>query len=605
VTVHGLPASEYFNLLCDDKGLPFSTAHALAREHNDQCLDDLPCRGESECPAIAQWEGIPRDDDGEPAVDVVHATHPFAYVPSLRAHTNVVLDEQPDFRVDVDDLGQDRIRRMVNAYLQEIDAPVSTWEAFIYLAEVEGGRSDAAAERDALDDKIGEEPRREWYLEEPDAHAFAPDLAKAIWNALRWEDPDANGRRSTKVMHEPPRLDDSEGYAGTWLSVVIDAENTVRQIRNVPDFTQARSVIGLDAHPSMPIWQLNTGPMSMTRDAVLETEERRLWRRYERGLTVVQVGDATRPRSGLKAKAMEWFNRERVAAVVHRIREHSGADLSTAVTTAQVESAVGSVLGRGGHDSETMHYGEEKSRNDFASESVGYLYGCMDPGDEMILDALAELGLEAQPAMAERDDGEIVREKGRTFVGPDADVAGEVLASVRENHVAQGAGRYARQPGQPDSGAVVYVHTNAAPPGLVDVEAPGVEWLASETQQAIIRELTIRPSATARELADGVGCSKEHVRETLARLEERDYPLVRRLHGAGEHGADVYQDRGAAEALVDLGETANDPLCSPNRWSLAIRVPNRRDRGVGRATRDSPAPTRAETGGDRPPDEAD
>ena len=549
VTIDGEPASEWFDRQCDEKGLPFSTALAIARDRNDQGLDELPPFGEED-PAVAQWDGLPRDDDGEPAVDVLHATHQFAHVPSLRTYTNIVLDEQPDFTIDV---GQERVRRMITAFLRAVDAPVSTFEAFVTLARGTSTGGDAAAEREALDELLSADHGldAEWFIDDPDAHAIAPDLARAVWNALRWEDADANGRHATKVVHEPPRFDaEKEGFAArTILSVVVDEENTVRRIRSTPDFSQTRSVIGLDAHPSMPLWELNADA-GMTYDEVLGAEERRLWRRYERGLTVVQVGDATRPRSG--PNATEWMNDDRVRAVLEALREQYGSGFKTALSTVQTEPRLRSLLADVAGDSvdaeNTLHFGEEKSRNDFADEDAGYVYGCMDPGDDMVLDALAELGLEAEPERA--------------------DTAAAVLASVRENHVAQAAGRYARNADDPDSEATVYVHTDAAPEGFVDYEAPGVEWLATELQRDVIDALTERADATAREIADAVGCSKEHVRETLGRLEEKG--LVDREEGAGAYGADVYRDDGAEPEAVDLGEIANDRLMDLSRWSLAI-----------------------------------
>jgi DNA-binding transcriptional ArsR family regulator len=523
----------------------------------------------------------------------------------------VILDERPDFTAD---LPQDRIRRAVTAYLQEIDAPVSTWEALVSLARFDhtSGQSDAAREQDALDDALGTDPPTEWYVDDPDAHALAPDLARAVWRALRWEDPDANGRRSTKVLHEPPRFDagDGEQYAGAWLSVVIDDENTVRTVRATPDFSQARAVVGLDAHPSMPLWEQNAAP-GMTRDAVLDPTERHLWRRYERGLTVVQVGDATRPRSGSKAR--EWTNDERVRTVLDALRDHYGDEFDTAITTTQVEPVVRAVLAdvtdEDLDDNHLLHYGEEKSRNPeaFADAAAGYVYGCMDPGDEFILDALAELGLDAEPATATTDDGDEYREKGRTFDGPDADTAQAVLASVRENHVAQAAGRYARDPEDGD-GAVVFVHTDATPPGFADLKVPGVEWLATDLQREILEELVARPSATAREIAAAVGCSKDHVRETLARLEAEG--LVARHPGAGDHGADMYREDGADGALLDLGldQTADDPLRDTTRWSPAIWDLHATEDALGPrrdATNGGEAAVATADGADRPPDSCD
>jgi len=606
VTIDGEPASEWFDRMCDAKGLPFSTALAIARDRNDQGLDELPPFGEDD-PAVAQWKDLPRDDDGEPAVDVIHATHQFAYVPSLRSHTNLILDEQPDFRLD---LTQDRVRSMVNAYLRAIDAPVSNFEAFVMLAENDDVRGDAAAERDALDDVLGAEQDlpTEWYATDPDAHAVAPDLTRAMWNALRWEDTDRNGRLSTKVYHEPPRFDaDTDGYAaGTWLSVVLDTDHTIHTVRATPDLSQARAVVGLDAHPSMPMWNLNAGP-ELTRDAVLDATERRLWRRYERGLTVVQIGDAARPRSG--DAAIDWMNDDRVRAILARLRDHYGRGFRTALATIQTEPQLRTLMEDAGIDlpdgfdaasDHTLHYGEEKSRNDFADERAGYVYGCMDPGDGMILDALAELNVDAEPVTVETESGDMKREKGRTFDGADADTAEAVLASVRENHVAQAAGRYARNADDVESRATVYLDTNAAPAGFVDIETPGVEWLATDTQRTIVDALCERPKATTREIADAVDCSKEHVRNTLGRLEERG--AVERAGAVGPHGADVYRDAGADAAIVDVDETTNDPLLDSNRWSLAIRDRHRPPSGAEQGPTSPGAAGDAVADGDRPPD---
>ena len=611
VTIDGEPASEWFDTMCDGRHLPFSTALALARDRNDQGLDELPPFGQED-PAVAQWDGLPRDDDGEPAVDVIHATHQFAYVPSLRTHTNLILDEEPDFTLELggEEKRQDRVRRMVNAYLQQINAPVTNFEDFVTLAEYDGTGGDAAKERDALESALDTDrtPPTEWYVENADAHAIAPDLTRALWNALRWEEPNQVGRRSAKVYHEPPRFDaEKEGFAaGTWLSVVVDEDHTVQTVRATPDFSQARSVIGLDAHPSMPKWELNGAP-GMTKDTVLDATERRLWRRYERGLTVVQVGDAERPRSGPDAR--EWMNDDRVRAILDALREHYGDGFKTALSTVQTEPALlrllADVTGESVEDAREllMHYGEEKSRNDFADEDAGYVYGCMDPGDKMILNAITELGLDAKPATVETEDGEEKREKGRTFDGADADTAAALLASVRENHVAQAAGRYARNPTDPESTATVFVHTSAAPAGFVDLEVPGVEWLASDLQREIIGELTERPGASTREIADAVDCTKEHVRKTLARLEEKD--LVERDGGAGEHGADVFHDTGADSTLVDLGETTNGRLLVSNRWSLVVwdrhRPESEHTAGAGASSTGADA----REDGDPPPTDAD
>ena len=303
------------------------------------------------------------------------------------------------------------------------------------------------------------------------------------------------------------------------------------------------------------------------------------------------------------------MNDDRIRAILGRLRDHYGRGFKTALATIQTEPALRGLMDDAGIDlpdgfdtasDHTLHYGEEKSRNDFADERAGYVYGCMDPGDGMVLDALAELDVDAAPVTVETDAGDVKREKGRTFEGTDADTAEAVLASVRENHVAQAAGRYARNADDAESRAVVYLDTNAAPTGFVDLETPGVEWLASDTQRAIVDALADRPRATVRELADAVDCSKEHVRETLARLADRG--LVEREERAGAHGADVYRDAGADTAIVDLGETTNEPLLDSNRWSLAIRDRHRPPGDAEQGATPADGVTDAVTDGGDPPD---
>ncbi|QLG47858.1 hypothetical protein [Natrinema halophilum] len=573
VTVDDEPASQVIDRLCEHKGLPFSTAHQYVQKHNDQDFAQLPCGGDS-CKAITQWEryheGPSGDLDDEDDWPLVIATHNFSFAPGLRHGNNIIIDEQPDFRME---LSTERVRTAVTAYLQEIDAPVSTWEALVSLSQHEDYVDDAATERDALDYTLDRDPDREWFIEHEDAHVLVPALARAIF---RSEDR-GNGRRVGKTANEPPRLDAAAREDGDWnrewVTVVLDESNDVRQVRITPDFSSARSVLGLDAHPAVPVWQANTVPWIDTAE-VLDAEERRLWRRYERGLRVVKVGDATRPLSG--EKAQEWLDEDHLCALIEHLRAEYGADFGTAITTAQVEEDLQRLMREAGISPETMHYGEEKSRNDFAGEAVGFVNGCMDPVDDYVLDLLAELDLMAEPETAVDDDGDEYRARGRGFEGSDADKAAAILASVRENHVAQAGGRYARSPDNPDATATVYLWTDAAPTGFVDVEVPGVEWLYTDLQEAVVDELRDAPgSLTAREIVDAVDCSKEHIRQAFDALREGD--LADALEGTGEHGATLYSDDGLpTRGIVDIGdESPTDAYEVSNRWALAIREPER------------------------------
>jgi hypothetical protein len=435
VTMDGKPASEWLRSVCDGRGVPFSVAHRYLDEHNDQDVD-LPCCAEDgeRCPTIAQWDDVPRaDDTREAAFDVIHATHEFARVPSLRNGTNVVFDERPDFGTD---LGHDRVREAVAAFLQAAGAPVHDFERFVARAhDPEARTPNEHAEHPYVPGALEYEPDREWYLEADGAHTLAPALAKAIWYALD-DGADANGRFAATVPHDPPRLDaeakDDTGWNREYVRVVLDADNTVRSVRSAPDFGSARAVVGLDAHPSMTLWQQNVHP-DIRIEPVLGTVERQLWRRYERGLLVVQVGDATRPfASG------EYFDPDGTEAFLRALRDQYGEDFRTGITASAVEHHHERILEDAGvPEPETMHFGEEKSRDDFGDENVGFVNGSIDPGDEYVLDLLAEASLDARPEMTTSDDGERRRAHGREFVGADADLAHELLASVREQHVAR------------------------------------------------------------------------------------------------------------------------------------------------------------------------
>jgi DNA-binding transcriptional ArsR family regulator len=308
----------------------------------------------------------------------------------------------------------------------------------------------------------------------------------------------------------------------------------------------------------------------MLVEPVLDSSERALWRRYERGLLTVGVGDATRPfTSG------EYFDEGGSRAFFEALREHFGSRFSTAITAGSVEHQTEDLLEEVGVDEpRTMHYGEEKSRGDFGDEDVGALNGCIDPGDDYVIDLLAEAGLNARPETQTDEDGEERRAHGRGFVGPDADAAASLLASVREQHVAQAAGRYARNADNPDDRAIVFVRTDAAPAGFLDLQVPGVEWLPTDDQAAIVDALRGRRDATARELAEVADVTKEHVRKTLRRLHDKGVVDVRQ--GAGDHGAHVYRalsGLGSGECVDLSPETTNDHVWGTYTWALAIDAP--------------------------------
>jgi hypothetical protein len=218
-----------------------------------------------------------------------------------------------------------------------------------------------------------------------------------------------------------------------------------------------------------------------------------------------------------------------------------------------------------------MHYGEVRSRNNFGDEDVGFVNGCMDPGDEFVLTVLAEYECDAEPETITGEDGDEHRAHGRGFTGPDADTADAILASVRENEVAQAAGRYARNADDPDDRAVVYVRTDATPTGFADVQVGGVEWVATQKQAEIIQSLKMDEWMTAKEIAERIDSTKRHVLKTLKTLREREVLDCRK--GAGAYGADLYRAMTGVTTthLTEVGPSITQN-CEMNgsMWALVI-----------------------------------
>jgi hypothetical protein len=609
ITIEGMPASDWMGMMCNDRGVPFSDAHRYLNQHNDQNVP-LPCSANSTCPAVKQYDDLREEEN-----PLVIATHNFAHVPGLRMGTNVVIDEEPNYELN---MSTDRLKEAITAFLDEANAHVDTWEDLWSVAtadnherrlgEIVSGDEDldvAARKKglvaseycdsvwNELRNQLYHEPDRDWYYDEPNAHTMAGPLARAVLNS----EEQAGGRRKGKTFYEPIRPDahlrDDDGWNREWLSIVFDSKNEVSFIRSVPDFSQTRSFVGLDAHPSVEVWSVNTIP-DIGVKKVLSDEKRHLWRQYERGLRVVQVGEATRPLA-----SGNYFNGAKTRTLVEHLRDEYGSDFKSAITSKAVGEDLEDIMSDvGAYEPQVMTYGEEKSRNDFSEHEVGYVHGCIDPGDDMVMDIVAELELDAVPVRAnvccehcgDRDDAPEeagsgchrcnhtgwAREKGREFEGEDADAAASILASVRENHVAQAAGRYARNPDDPEASATVYVATDAIPDGFADVKVPGVIQTFTKQQREIVRTLreSERPM-TAKDIANNADCTARYVRDVLGTL--TDWGYVDTDPMAGPNGATLYADTGVTEhGHADVAEEV--PRTAENSMAVFFRDSAERSR---------------------------
>jgi hypothetical protein len=411
-----------------------------------------------------------------------------------------------------------------------------------------------------------------------DAHALAPAFARAVWLA----EETAGGRKAATVPYYPPRFDqdahDQAGWNRVMVDVVLDDQWEVVEAESVPDFSLTRSVIGLDAHPQPedPFWQANVHP-DMSTDYTLDNEERTLYRRYERGLFTVQVGEGIQP-----VTTGEWLDEgqgKKFDAIVQQLADHYGEDFDAAITSMSAQDHIREAMAEAGvEEPELMHYGNEESRNDFAGKDVGLVVGSIDPGDQQVVNMCARLGLDVDPCYKECPDCDgsgyeenteesvevcdtcegsgRLRERGRTFERDDSEIADAVLKGVREHHVAQSAGRWARDAEDPEDNATVFIVTEAAPNGFIDAQADGVTWTTSKEQQERLEYVRDNPEgATPLAVAEACDCSKRAAQRTLRR--GREEGILEFNPGAGPGGAYLYwpgekfTPAGAADLGVD------------------------------------------------------
>lgn len=659
----GLRAKEYIDMMCDKVGVPFSVVHEWMHEHHPS--GKMPCcHGDTECASKGQFEDIPRTESGDPTHDVIFCTHKFLMVPSLRLHTNIIIDEQPKYR---DAVSKQRVRTAINQYLKISNAPFDSYSELVQgaktrtvgtgqltlsgdeatigneqmrsisdpevIAEVARNADaytvSAALDRDKLanyvwgkdDDRavtvedigelveeasdnriaacvdaekliseaLDEDPGIQWFKGNPDGHALAPAFCQAIWKA----EETAGDRMHARVPYHPPRFDseayDSEGWNRIYVDVTLDDQYEIIEATSIPDFMLTRSVIGLDAHAQWndPWWQVDVKPDIQTRN-VLDTEEEMLYRRYERGLFVVQVGDNTQPVAS--GKYLDGGQGKRLDAIVGQLAFEYGDDFQSAISSTSGEEYLQESMKKHGiDDPKTMHYGEEESRNDFEGEKTGLVFGSHDFGDGPILDIAARLKLDVEPETVacqrcdDEDDGCThcdhkgeVRAVGRGFEGHDAGTAERILHGWRERHVAQSVGRWARDAEDPNDNAVVYVATNAVPDNFVDAQVPGVKWMPTDDQADRIEYvMNNTDGVTAAEVAEATGCDKSTAYRTMKRL--ADEGRVECREGAGKYGAHIYEPNDTDEILsevdfTDDGETVAPHVLNTYTWVAPIHA---------------------------------
>ena len=153
-TRDGMAPSEWLDRKCDREGASFSDAH---KELTGR-LGGLPCSVDGLCPAFAQYEGVPRDEESkEPTYDVVHASAAFAQLGNITLNSNVIIDERPSYRLGVN---KNRLRyRIQNGITALLDARSDsedgtyTWESLVELVK---DRPEEPKELESWESRIAE-----------------------------------------------------------------------------------------------------------------------------------------------------------------------------------------------------------------------------------------------------------------------------------------------------------------------------------------------------------------------------------------------------------------------------------------------------------------
>ena len=588
--------SEWFKKL-QSRGLRSWRIHKILERKLGHC----PCRIDGICDSEAQHSGGLRKGKS-PRHDLTIACHPYAYSPQMIRNCNVIIDENPVFEMS---FPYASATSMVNAKLRTFDTigPNNIEELLEWSLKLP--HYDSSAERDnapewenKVRNFLSSDASADWVEGEPDAHIMSGALVRACFNAFRKETVfDVNGIATGEAVYrECQRNAEGEILHMSRHRIYVTIEKSdfglcVKHVWNIPDLSEARSVIVLDATPIPEMVELLVGK-DCKHTQLLTKEEEKNWRVINRRQLVIDVsGGAVRP-----SATGRYFGKDAEVAIMKKIQEF--APLKTAICSKKEEEPLREAMQEAGIlDPKIMTYGSQRSLNDFGTEPVGYITGSIDAGDGFINHQLALFGYSATPTRSEKVCDHchssgcskcqwtgLKRKHGREFEG-DTEKARMFLESVRENNVVQAIGRYARPTEEAftkayDAGTkftIVFVRTSAIPSHYVDGSCHGVTWTASEKQKKILYALDGEDYKSAKEIAEAVGCTKKHAIETLATFVE--IGSVRCWESAGKYGANLYKllSDEPLTGVVDLdlifdeGKIVTDCVLNNNyTWSYTI-----------------------------------
>lgn len=347
------------------------------------------------------------------------------------------------------------------------------------------------------------------------------------------------------------------GVAKNW-KCVRDRNTGAMYVLKPPLLEGAAQVIGLDALPSLELWNLVFGAdQEFQHETIIPREELATYIESALNMTLVQTGGGMHHYAGgrisnldeQRFRTIRALEQDRFALISTKraLREYDDRGL--------IERCVKNGRSENGLNPAVRNYATIRSSNEFAKEELGVVSGTPYPGDDII-----ELwsGLCGQPT----DSEGVGMDKSFNHVGE------EVFRHFTHHQVIQAILRFGRHRSViDDGGSTVYVNTKAVPSWFSPTAE--IEVQTDEKQNAIIEALMHANSTDTRkplaqqtvnslvellESREGIEeISEEYVRNTLTRLRRLDLVTVR--EDAGRGGADLFQWDGD-EFVSEIAESA-------------------------------------------------
>lgn len=460
---------------------------------------ELPC--EPGCPYLASWDFDPDEYD----ILIGHYTQ--AHVPLVTKGRIIVLDEFPG-----------------SAFVSEFENPVSLISE--YAAQTDeipyNNYDDIIQNRDIDDDmswEVFELVNDQGLLFEDQVdieddstkaqHVLSPTLTLALIGMVDL----GNGFETTQTTGW-----ESVSTTFTDRTVVREKETGKMWVLNPPDFSYAKSIVGLDGTPTPSMWDIACG-LSFTHCAIMDETEKEKYIRDILNTDIFQINRNRKPYQNPRnvtppkdTKLLFWI----------WLREDEKPGLITS-KKALVEYNKYNNGEPFDYISEAKNFAQVRSSNDFEDKQLGAVFGSRHYGDVYV----KEWGAFAGKAVEPNDERGNDRDYG--------EFGNQVLQQL-ELETLQDILRFGRN----SRSTRVYVNTSVLPE-WIPTEMPDGWTKFPEGSRAVITCLQARKedALTVAGVVDETSLSNRRARSILNEFSEDDY--IEKHSRLGPNGAHLYE----------------------------------------------------------------